>query len=57
MSVNQKKEEEINNLCSFKDSSIFHLEFSVDNVIQFLYISYLLKGTGKLTYYNGFTWR
>ncbi len=47
MSVNQKKEEEINNLCSFKDSSIFHLEFSVDNVIQFLYISYLLKGTGK----------
>ncbi len=31
MSVNleQKKKEEINNFCSFKDSSVFSLEFSV----------------------------
>ncbi len=29
-----------------------------DNFIQFLYISYLLKGTGKYgIYYNGFMWR
>ncbi len=32
MSVNQRtkeKKEEINNFCSFKDSSIFNLDFSV----------------------------
>ncbi len=57
MSVNPrtKEKEEINNICSFKDSSIFNLEFSVDNCIQFLYISYFLKGKGKYDiYYTGF---
>ncbi len=47
----QKKREDINNCCSFKDSSIFNLEFSVDNFIQLLSISYLLKGTGKYGIY------
>ncbi len=30
----QKKKEEINNFCGFKDSSIFNLDFGVDNFIQ-----------------------
>ncbi len=55
MSVNQRTKEEINNSCSFNDSSMFILEFSVDNFIRFLYISELLKGTGEYDiYYNGF---
>ncbi len=38
----QKKKAELNNCCSFTDSPILHLVY--DNFIQFLYISYLLKG-------------
>ncbi len=59
MSVYQRtkeKKEEINCFCSFKDSSIAYLikNLVFDNFIQFLYISYFLKGTGKYDiYYNG----
>ncbi len=45
--------EEIKNVYSLKYSSIFNLEFSVNNSIS--EYSYLLKGTGKYDiYYKGF---
>ncbi len=60
MSVNQRTKEEITHLCSFKDSSIFTVMYYLvlDNFITFMYISFLLKGTGKYDiYYNGLMWR
>ncbi len=39
----QEKKAELNNCCSFTDSPILHLVYNI-NFIQFLYISYLLKG-------------